>query len=224
MMASQLLRKVKSFVPAAPKFKHHRDSDAGSSSSRQPSGLDLSTAVESPLSISTRASFYDDHSAPLPHPPSTVTQLKRRLARKASTFSLRTKSRRGARINQKQQTPSPRATLENTLAPSTTRGAQSSIEKTLPRTPAPVPPTPSPTSSHDDDTTPTQRNFSRPRSPPPPTSASSFSPPTNNRLNKYNGTWSKMAAEASAPPIPFLRLKGIATEVRTAHFTMLHHF
>lgn len=187
-MASNLLRKVKSTIPSTI-FKHSNSST---------STTDRSSAAESPVSINTRLSLYPDLHASPARPPSPVT-LRKRLARKASTLSLRTKSRRGDKVKKKKPSSTLVAASNTESSPVTPLShARFYVDKELPQTPEP--PVSKESDQSRDEKTPTQRNFSRPLSPPP-----TKRPPTCH--------WTKMAAESSSPPIPFLRLKEIANEV-----------
>ena len=233
-MDSQLLRRIKSTIPATrfsgrqqnPHTSSNKTSSSAASSKR--SCIDLSSAVESPLSISNRASFYNDHP---PFPTSNhISQFTRRLARKASTLSLRSKGRTGGRFKNNSTPPlppppSPLATSKELFTdPEKTtvyqRPPTAVLFDTQPAYPYQQDPTfapqvqkPSPTpsnGSNSEGSTPTQRNFSRPALPEPTTVAP---PEVRVTSDESRCSWKKMASESAPPPVPYVRLQEIAKEV-----------
>ena len=155
-----------------------------------PSSRDiLNKAVESEHSINHRLSQQPQYQ-------NSVTEFRRRLARKASTFSLRGKNRRSQKHLKdlvKQEEPSDTASVE-TVRQEDLRGSNippSSIGIAV-ALPAPSPNSP----------------------------ASNTLPILEaNRLNKTapqprrEHTCASMSSESSAPPVPIKRLEEIATEV-----------
>ena len=234
-MDSQLLRRIKSTIPAT-RFtgrQQHRYNDPNSNSSSsavssKKSCIDLSSAVESPLSISNRASFYNDQP---PFPTSNhISQFTRRLARKASTLSLRSKSRTGGRFKNKPQPPLPlqpsplvtnkefftepekTATHQHppTTAPFDTQPAYPYQQKPTLASELPTStPIPSDRSSSEG-STPTQRNFSRPAV---PELRTTITPDDTVASREPRCSWKKMASENAPPPVPYVRLQEIAKEV-----------
>ena len=231
-MDSQLLRRIKSTIPAT-RFsgrQQHRYNDPNSNSSSsavssKKSCIDLSSAVESPLSISNRASFYNDQP---PFPTSNhISQFTRRLARKASTLSLRSKNRTGGRFKTKPPPPLPSPLVTNeefftdpektathqhppTTAPFDTQPAypyqqKSTLASELP-TSTPIPSD----RSSSEGSTPTQRNFSRPALTEPKTAVT---PDARVTSREPRCSWKKMASENAPPPVPYVRLQEIAKEV-----------
>ena len=205
-MASYL-RRVKTTIHN--RNKHHKPAN-------DISGVDLSTAVESPLSVSTRHSFYhekefDAHCSTTASP---VTELRRRLARKASTISLRTKSRKGVLHKRRSIVSASQADEGNH------RQVIESVTNTSLSLPPPLPPKPvihelsviESTPSRQREHQHQQRNFSRPHS-------------QTQERHRQPGTssWVRMSVDPSPPPIPFLKLKEIATEVFLSHYNFLSH-
>jgi hypothetical protein len=151
-----------------------------------------SAAVESPTSINNRLSQQQQHYE------SSVTELRRRLARKASTFSLRSKSRRNQRqlkeLRVKQEEESDTASVK------TVKQEDSKVQQARPHSigVAVELPAPSPT-------------LSDLRTPPAFEASRLFK--TAPQPQRREHTSVSMSSESSPPPVPFTRLQEIATEV-----------
>lgn len=190
-MASKLLRKVKSTIPGTRSKHNHAD---------YAPPVDFSNSIESPLNFSRRPSLSVDRDSTSSRQASPITDFKKRLARKASTISLRTKSRKGewAKSRDKYLPPPVEAHSSQTILdgekPHTANTTSTAPhEQTIQEL------------SSSGEKTPTQRDFSLAQS----------NQKTEQGLEAGVGSWVKMSAEASSPPVPVVRLKEIATEVRT---------
>lgn len=158
-------------------------------------------AIESPASINHRLSQQQAQQQQQQRYESSVTELRRRLARKASTFSLRGKNRRSQRYLRElvkaeekiKDTEQEKEASETSSVVTVTQEVQrKGVQVTTEVTESPSPALPSP------GTLPSfAARFRNQNAPPPLRSHTSVS----------------MASETSPPPVPFARLQKIATEV-----------
>jgi hypothetical protein len=175
-------------APSLPTLRSWRSTIyAPSSNSTNPPPRPLSItnqAIESPISISHgQQQSYE----------SSVTELRRRLARKASTFSLRGKNRRSQRYLRElvraeeavKQGEVEREELGSERSSVRTVTKESGLEKKEDSAPGPA----------------------------LPTFASRFRSSKNAPHPLRSHTSVSMASETSPPPVPFARLQSIATEV-----------
>ena len=198
---AELLKKVKSTIHPNKQSKQTNPNDPNT----QP---DLGVGFHYPTGTSCNGGL-ESYPEQQTDPHNQVTTLRQRLARKASTISLRAKGRNGQKVKSKRPLLESRADSCNSLGEEAVAAARPRlVDKSLPATPPSDPCKPSSTTVHD--RSPSQRNFSHPLPPnvergPPSTTG---------------GTWIKMSSETSSPPVPFSKLKEITEEV---HFCPIFH-
>jgi hypothetical protein len=151
-----------------------------------------SAAVESPASINYRLSQQQ-------HYESSVTELRRRLARKASTFSLRSKSRRSQKQLREQLVKQEQES--DTSSVETVKQEDSKVQQACPHSLGVAIELPA-------------RSPTLPDSGTLPAFEASRLFKTAPHPQRREHTSVSMSSESSPPPVPFTRLQEIATEVR----------